>query len=46
MMILSFYGVFPRSILGENGAKSALAVNFGPCARAILDVFEWYWVVF
>ena len=46
MMIRPFYGAFPMPILGENGAKSAVAVNFGPCARAILDVFHWYWVVF
>ena len=46
MMIRSFAGAFPRPILGENGAKSAVAVKFGPCARAILDVFQWYWVMF
>ena len=40
--VATFFWFLPLVI----SAFYVVAVNFGPCARAILDVFQWYWVVF
>ena len=45
MVVRPFWGAFSRPILGKNSAKS-MQVIFGPCIKAILGVFQWYWGVF
>jgi hypothetical protein len=45
-VVRPFWGAFSRPILGKNSAKSPLQVIFGPCSKAILGVFQWYWGVF
>ena len=46
MEVRPFWGAFSRPILGKHSAKSPLQVIFGPCIKAILGVFQWYWGVF
>ena len=46
MVVRPFWGALSRPILGKNSAKSPLQVIFGPCIKAMLGVFQWYWGVF